>query len=234
MRKNILITGKPKSGKSTLLKKLISGIPNKKGFVTNEMLGESGRVGFEIETSEGNKTTLAHTDFKTPYNVSKYSVDIGNLESILPAVSDFETTDFLYLDEIGQMQLFSEKFKEFVLNYFNSLNVCLASISYIYEDEFTKNLKKRDDVILIEISAEDREEKEKFIAQLLRKIEKAKKYITEPERFTINGDTVQLQSTHDTRTLIFKEGKWNCSCDFSKQYGICSHAIATEEIVKNK
>jgi len=177
MRKNILITGKPKSGKSTLLKKIICGIPNKKGFVTNEMLGENGRVGFEIETHEGNKATLAHTDFRTPYDVSKYFVDIDNLELILPTVEDFDSNDLLYLDEIGQMQLFSEKFKEFVLHYFNSTNTCLASISYIYEDEFTKSLKKRDDIILIEITAKDREEKEKFITQLLRKIEKAKKYI---------------------------------------------------------
>ena len=66
MQKNILITGKPKSGKSTLLKGLITDIPNKTGFVTNEILGESGRVGFEIGTRTGRRTMLARVDSETP------------------------------------------------------------------------------------------------------------------------------------------------------------------------
>ena len=47
------MTGLPKSGKSTLLKKIIETIPNKIGFVTNEILKENERVGFEVETHLG-------------------------------------------------------------------------------------------------------------------------------------------------------------------------------------
>jgi len=102
MRKNIIITGEPKSGKSTLLKKLIADIPSGVGFVTNEMLGENGRVGFEIETYAKQKTILAHVDFETPNKVSKYFVNVNNLETILPSVSHFDNSNVLYLDEIGQ------------------------------------------------------------------------------------------------------------------------------------
>lgn len=232
MRKNILITGIPKSGKSTLLRKIIADIPNKVGFVTNEILESSGRVGFEIETQSQQKKILAHVDFKTDFKVSKYFVDIQNLELMIQEVSSFKDGDFLYLDEIGQMQLFSNQFKNLVLKYLNSQNTCLATFSYVFEDDFTKSIKVREDVILVEISAEDRDEKEKFIRQLIRKVEKAKKYISEPYRFNRKGDEVELKSEHGVRMLSLKDGEWKCSCDFYKENYICSHLIATEEFYK--
>lgn len=231
MKKNILITGMPKSGKSTLLRKLITDIPRKVGFVTNEVLGENGRVGFEIETSIGHKVTLAHVGFKTGYQVSKYFVDTGSLGSVIPEVSNFENDSFLYLDEIGQMQLLSEKFKGLVTTYLESPNTCLMTISCVYENDFTERIKGRNDIILVEISAENREEREVFVSQLLNKIEKAKGYICEPERFKIEGLNVELKSEHGTRSLVFVDGRWNCTCDFFRRHEICSHAIATDEIV---
>lgn len=232
MRKNILITGTPRSGKSTLLRKLICHIPNAVGLVTNEILDGDGRIGFEMETHAQDKAILAHKDFGTPYKVSKYSVDVRNLDSLLPQVSGFSEDSLLYLDEIGQMQLFSEEFRRVALIYLDAPNTCIITISYIYEDTFTKEIKERNDVILVEISAETRKEKEEFISQLIKKIEKAKKYIAEPERFTIKGPIVQLKSEHASRNLLFKDSRWTCSCDFFNQYEICSHTIATEEIMK--
>ncbi len=231
MQKNILITGKPKSGKSTLLRNLVSNIPDKVGFITNEIRNESGRVGFEIETNLGHKTILAHIDFKTPHKVSKYFVDVEKLDSIIPEVSRFGKDDLLYLDEIGQMELFSEAFKKLVLTFLNSENTCLATISAVYEDNFTQTIKKRKDIILVEISAEDREEKEMFMRQLLKKVEKARKYISEPQRFTLRNSEVTLRSEHGTRKLVKRGRAWECSCEFFNQYGICSHIIATEELV---
>lgn len=230
MQKNILITGKPKSGKSTLLKGLITDIPNKTGFVTNEILGESGRVGFEIETRTGRRTMLARVDSETPYKVSKYFVNVSNLDAALSEISDFDDNDLLYLDEIGQMQLFSDTFKRLALHYLDSENTCVATLSYVFEDDFTRSIRERDDVILIEISTENHEEREKFITQLLQKIAKARKYISEPDRFTKADSRIELQSAHGTRILTLTNGGWNCTCDFFKQYGICSHAIATSEL----
>ena len=74
MKKNILLTGQPKSGKSTLLKKIIEDMQNKVGFVTNEILEMEGRIGFEIETSQGEKAIIAHIGLDTPNKVSRYSV----------------------------------------------------------------------------------------------------------------------------------------------------------------
>lgn len=231
MRNNILITGKPKSGKSTLLRKLINNISDKVGFVTNEILGDVGRLGFEIETYSHKKKVLAHVDFETLHKVSKYFVNIQNLDELIPEVYSFQTEDFLYLDEIGQMQLFSDQFKELVLKYLSSPNTCLATLSSVFEDDFTKHIKARQDVIIVEISSEDRDVKEKFLRQLIQKVEKAKRYISEPQRFNRKGSGIELQSEHGVRSLSFANDKWNCTCDFYQEYGICSHAIATQEIV---
>ncbi|HEV7449510.1 MAG TPA: nucleoside-triphosphatase [Candidatus Paceibacterota bacterium] len=232
MRKNILITGKPKSGKSTLLRKLIGPIPYKTGFVTDEIRGEHGRLGFEIVTSIGAKSVLAHVDFAMPIKVSKYSVNIENLKAILPAVIDFLPQDILYIDEIGQMQLYSTEFKNLVSKFFDAPNTCLATLSYVYNDEFTDLLRDRNDIILIDLVPDNRDKQEEFVTQLLKKIEKAKGYISQPERFDIQGSKVTLKSEHGVRELTFKGGKWACSCDFFATYGICSHAIATEEIAR--
>lgn len=167
MKKNILITGAPKSGKSTLLNKVIESVKNKVGFVTNEILGGNGRVGFEIETQLGNKKTLAHIDFKTQLKVSKYSVDIENLDDLIPEVSNFQEGDLLYLDEIGQMELYSEKFKELTLSYLNSNNICIATLSEIYQDTFTDAIRVREDILLVELTPENRDEKMKSIQSLI-------------------------------------------------------------------
>ena len=167
MQKNILITGKPKSGKSTLLQKIIKTIPNKIGFVTPEIRENGERVGFTIETSDGGKFTLAHVNFETPHKVSKYFVDIPSFEKGIEVISNFNDSHFLYIDEIGQAQLFSDNFKDLVLNYFNSSNKCLVTLTCVYEDGFISEIKKRDDVTIIEITPENREEQEKNIIRLI-------------------------------------------------------------------
>lgn len=170
MTKNIVITGMPGSGKTTLLKKIIQKIDKKVGFVTNEIRKDGERVGFELETHRGEKSILASVDLKTEFKVSKYFVDIKNLDKIIPSVERFNERDFLFLDEIGQMELFSEKFKALVKKYLDSSNICVATLSKVYNDEFTEAIKKRDDVFLIEITEENRGSKEKYLEILLAEL----------------------------------------------------------------
>ena len=170
MIKNILITGMPRSGKSTILNKLISEFKHKVGFVTNEVRENGERIGFEIETSTGDKSLLASVNLKTNLKVSKYFVNIINLDKIIQKVSVYANGDLLFVDEIGQMELFSEKFKGLVLNYLDSQNMCIATISKIYQDDFIKQIKSRKDVILVEIEEGNRNEKENQLRNLIKKI----------------------------------------------------------------
>lgn len=154
----------------------MSDYKRKVGFITNEIKENNLRTGFEIETNSGEKSILSHVNFDTNFKVSKYFVDSNNLEKILPRVSEFSEDDLLYIDEIGEMQLRSEDFKRLVLKYLDSQNTCLAIVSKVYDADFIKKIKDRDDVILVEISKEARESKEEFIRNLIKKINEAKKY----------------------------------------------------------
>lgn len=232
MRKNILITGMPRSGKSTLLKKLIANFDQKVGFVTNEIRKDGERVGFELETHSGEKFMLANVDLKTNLKVSRYFVDIRNLDEIIPSVDKFDKHDFLFLDEIGQMELFSEKFKVLVEKYLNSPNTCIATLSKVYSNKFIEAIKRRNDIFLIEISEENRDEKEKYLKTLLKKIAKAKRYISEPARFSIDQNEVGIATDHDTRILTKQKEGWICNCEFFKENKVCSHIIALEEYLK--
>ena len=233
MQKNILITGKPRCGKTTLLSTLIAQLPHKVGMVTNEILVDDKRVGFEIEIQDGQRAILAHIDSPTSHKVARYFVQTENVDEILPSISQFTANDLLYLDEIGEMELGSEAFKSLVLAYLNSDNTCIATLSSIYEDEFTKAIQERDDVILIEIDSDARDEQMVFARQLLKKIEKARRYIADPSLFSFSESEVTLRSEHGTRTLHLTNGSWRCSCDFFADNSICSHSIATKEIVRS-
>ncbi len=68
-------------------------------------------------------------------------------------------------------------------------------------------------------------------SSLIGKIEKAKRYAEERERITFSNFTVSFQGNNDTHTLDYKEGQWNCSCDFFSQWGLCCHSMAMEKVL---
>jgi nucleoside-triphosphatase len=168
MPTKILLTGLPRSGKSTLLERVLESIPDKRGFVTREVRRDNERIGFEIVDDENRRRMLASVEFDTPQKVSRYCVDIPGFERTLPRFFRYDETQVLYLDEIGQMELFSDRFKALALNYLNSTNTFIGTISKIYEDEFIKSVKGRSDIVLIEITPENREQKYGEIRNLLR------------------------------------------------------------------
>ena len=232
MRKNILITGLPRSGKSTILKKIISNYKNRVGFVTNEVRKNGERVGFEIEAHPEEKLPFADINFKTNFKVSRYFVNINNLDKMIPKITAFDKNDLLFLDEIGQMELFSEQFKQLVIRYLDSPNTCIVTLSKVYSDEFTEKIKNRDDIILVEITENNRDLKQKYLETLIKKIAKAKRYAGEPERFVLKQNEVAINTDHGVRNLIKHGSGWVCDCEFFKENYICSHIIALEEYLK--
>src|SRR3989344_1018480 len=121
-------------------------------------------------------------------------------------------------------------FQKIVLKYLDSDNISLLTVSKIYENEFTKSIKNREDVITVEINNENRDFQLNFIENLIKKIIKARAYILDKSRFKIKGDKAIMNSTHAIRNLNYINKKWNCDCDFFKEHSICSHAIAIKEI----
>ena len=81
MKKAYLLTGGPGVGKTTLIKQALDRAYIKAGgFFTEEIRAGGLRQGFRIVTLDGRSAILAHIDFKSPFRVSKYGVDIESLD----------------------------------------------------------------------------------------------------------------------------------------------------------
>lgn len=164
---NILITGKPGIGKTTLIKGIIQKIGEKAGgFYTEEVREDGQRIGFQIKTLDGKIGMLSSTNIKSPYNVGKYKVDLESFENIaLPAIENaLRNSKIIIIDEIGPMELFSTKFKDMVLKALDSSNHVTATIKH-KGSKFIDKIKSRDDVILLDLNQTDKKDILKSVLQ---------------------------------------------------------------------
>jgi len=158
-KKNILITGLPGVGKTTLIKKLTENLKdlNPVGFYTEEIREKGIRKGFELMRLDGRKGLLSHVDIKSPYTVGRYKVDIKGFEEFLDSIPFFEdTVSLIIIDEIGKMECLSEKFKKLLKEILDSEKALVATIA-IKGGGLIEEIKKRDDIKLFEISQNNRE-----------------------------------------------------------------------------
>ena len=65
---------------------------------------------------------------------------------------------------------------------------------------------------------------------LIGKIEKAKRYAEQPERVTFSDFSADFQGENSRYRVSYEAGKWNCTCSFFSQWGICSHTMALQRI----
>jgi nucleoside-triphosphatase len=166
---NILITGPPRSGKSTLIEKVIQRISRPAtGFFTQELRERGRRVGFSITTLQGKTGVLAHQHIKSRFRVGKYGVNLEDLDLIaVPSMLPSTLDQVVVVDEIGKMECFSRLFKETLIQALSSDNLVIGSVA-IKGDRFIQSIKTRDDVSLVSISENTRDLALKLFLQELR------------------------------------------------------------------
>ena len=163
---NVLVTGPPRSGKSTLIEKVVQSINRPAtGFFTQELREKGRRVGFSITTLQGKTGVLAHQSIRSTFRVGKYGVNLEDLDQIpVPSMLPSSLDQIVVVDDIGKMECFSRLFKETLIQVLSSDNLVIGSVA-IKGDRFIQSIKKRDDVSLISISQNTRDSALKLFMQ---------------------------------------------------------------------
>ncbi|GLI53723.1 NTPase [Thermodesulfovibrio yellowstonii] len=171
----IFLTGKPGIGKTTVVKKIVSLLKDKAiGFWTEEFrdIENNKRLGFKVITTEGKTTTLTSKSLNSPFRVGSYGVNIGEFEEIvIPLLENAikQKDKIIIIDEIGKMELFSEKFidlvKKIVLDEHYRV---IATIPIKDVHPLVASIRKLEGN-LIEITEEDRDNISNYIYSLLVK-----------------------------------------------------------------
>jgi len=68
---------------------------------------------------------------------------------------------------------------------------------------------------------------------MIGKIQKAKRYAQERERFHIESLVISVDGTNNAHRVTLEDGTLKCTCDFYQSRGFCSHTMALEEILKD-
>jgi len=146
------LTGAPGVGKTTVLAKTVETLKakgtNVGGMISREVREGGVRVGFEIEDlTSGRRGWLAHLNQKEGPQVGKYCVNISDLEKIgAEAITKAaEVCAVVAVDEVGPMELYSQKFKQAVKQALDSKKPVLAVIHAKARDPLISMAKQRED-----------------------------------------------------------------------------------------
>ena len=159
IKKNILLTGLPGVGKTTLIRRLSEELKNlhPAGFYTEEIRKEGVRKGFELISLDGKKGLRSHVEIKSPYRVGKYKVDVKGFEGFLDSIAFFvPETKLIIIDEIGKMECLSPEFKRLIKEILDSEKIVIATIAF-KGSGLIEEIKKRNDVRLFEITEKNRD-----------------------------------------------------------------------------
>lgn len=165
--KNIFIKGKPGSGKTSLIIKIVKSLKNKTaqgrvattgGFYTQEIREGKNRVGFAVKTLDGEDKILSHVGFKSGPKVGKYRIDINAIDKLIVGSIEeaIRNKDIVIIDEIGKMEMFSGDFKSAVKNALDSQKRVLATIP-VYSNTFLASLNARNDIEIFNLDVDNRD-----------------------------------------------------------------------------
>ncbi len=160
-KKNILFTGSPGCGKSTLIAKIVEKIRGPAtGFFTSEIREKGMRVGFSIETLNGKEGVLAHVDIKSRFRVGKYGVNIEDIDRIaVPSIIPKAPNELVVIDEIGKMECFSPLFRKTISEALDSNHPVIGSIA-LKGNRFIEGIKTRSDIHIVHLTERNRDKLE--------------------------------------------------------------------------
>jgi nucleoside-triphosphatase len=160
MKTAYLVTGQPGCGKTTLIRQVVSTMRMRAaGFYTEDLQSSGMREGFRIVTLDGDIALLASGGHPGPVRVSKYGVDLQELERVGVAALQraLDRGHVLVADEIGKMQLYSRPFRQTVLEAVRSGHPVLGTIM-MGRNPYADRMKAHRNVEVLTLSDDNRNE----------------------------------------------------------------------------
>jgi len=169
MGRMILLAGRPGVGKTTIIKQVVDMLGGEAGgFYTEEIRQGGRRLGFKIITLEGEEGVLALVDIKGGPRVSKYGVNLKDLEEIgVTALRRaIEERRYVVIDEIGKMELYSQEFRGAVGEALNSEKIVLGTV-LAGPHPWVDTLKAKPQVTVLTVTEGNREGMARRILDML-------------------------------------------------------------------
>lgn len=174
MPNNFLITGRPGSGKTSVVKDAVELLRERGlragGIYCPEIRERGERLGFKmVDLMTGEERILAHVNQPSGPRVSKYRVNVANVDELSEAAIGraLREADFVVIDEIAPMEMHSEGFRRAVLTALDSPKPLLAVIHRRTTAGFIGAVKARPDVKLFEVTPGNRTKLSGQLAELI-------------------------------------------------------------------
>lgn len=170
---NVLLTGRPGCGKTTVIRRLAQGMGDLRlaGFYTEEIREQGHRVGFEAISFSGRRALLAHVQSPSPHRVGPYGVEPEQLEPLVQ--EELVTTgeaDVCLIDEAGKMEVLCPAFIEVVPRLLSGKVPVIMTVAQRGRGLIAQ-VKYRADVRLVTVTKENRdtlpEELERWVRERL-------------------------------------------------------------------
>ncbi|WP_433431551.1 nucleoside-triphosphatase [Nonomuraea sp. CA-141351] len=169
-RPHILLTAPPRTGKTTVIRRLASlleaaGVPVC-GFLSDEVRERGQRVGFMVEEFGGDKAVMAHVSQASGPRIGRYGVNVPEFERVaLPALDRALATRgaVALVDEIGPMELLSPAFLPRCTALFKADMALVATV----HQRSRPALKSHIEAELITVTPENRDSLPETLSRLL-------------------------------------------------------------------
>jgi nucleoside-triphosphatase len=169
---NCLVTGPPRSGKTTAVERTMDRLADRGyragGILSPERRADGERVGFAIrDVLTGDERVMAHVDCDSGPAVGKYRVDVDAVDQLSgPAFRRAAAeADYVVVDEIAPMELFSDVFVAGVQLALDDETPLLATVHERSGTGFVGAVKARDGVELVTVTEENRDDLPEELAE---------------------------------------------------------------------
>jgi len=156
-------------GKTTALRRAADALSDLKirGFITGDIREGRERVGFRLQTFDGDEAVLAQVNIRSPHRVGRYGVDLTALDRIAADQLSGRGADVVFVDEIGKMETLSKTFVEKVEALLDSPTLVVATVG-LRGEGFIEKVKQRRDIFLWKLTRANRDHMPGEIAAWVR------------------------------------------------------------------